>query len=234
MCCDYRDFSTYTNLTMGQGASAEDFVGTLAGELRAARRAMGSAGLPVRAAQTVFVDGGTPAILSAIDLVSMLGLVRECFGLAIDAEATTEANPDSVDEAGLEALAGSGFTRAPFGMQSVMPHVLKVLECTREPVRVPCVVGWARRASLSISLDPIYGAPGESLEDWQRSLDAMTRIGPDHASTYVLVIGEDTRMWRQVRRGELPMPEDDDEATRCEMVDAVLGQVSYEYYEVSN
>ena len=99
--CGYCDFNTYTNLSMGRGASAEDFVGTLAGELRATRRAMDAAGLPVRRAQTVFVGGGTPTMLPAADLVSMLELVRECFGLAADAEVTTEANPDSVDEAGL-------------------------------------------------------------------------------------------------------------------------------------
>ena len=232
--CGYCDFNTYTNLTMGQGASAEDFVGTLAGELRAARRAMDKAGLPVRAAQTVFVGGGTPTMLPAADLVSMLDLVRECFGLAADAEVTTEANPDSVDEAGLAVLAAGGFTRVSFGMQSAVPHVLKVLERTHEPARVPRVVEWARRAGLSTSLDLIYGAPGESAEDWQRSLDAVTRIGPDHVSAYALVIEEGTRMWGQVRRGELPMPEDDDEATKYEMADAALGQAGYECYEISN
>ena len=173
-------------------------------------------------------------MLPATDLVSMLELVRECFGLAADAEVTTEANPDSVDEAGLAALAAGGFTRVSFGMQSAVPHVLKVLERTHEPARVPRVVEWARRAGLSTSLDLIYGAPGESAEDWQRSLDAVTRIGPDHVSAYALVIEEGTRMWGQVRRGELPMPEDDDEATKYEMADAALGQAGYEWYEISN
>ena len=218
--CGYCDFNTYTNLAMGQGASAEDFVGTLAGELRAA--------------QTVFVGGGTPTMLPAADLVGMLELARECFGLAADAEVTTEANPDSVDEAGLAALAEGGFTRVSFGMQSAVPHVLKVLERTHEPSRVPRVVEWARRAGLSTSLDLIYGAPGESAEDWQRSLDAVTLIGPDHVSAYALVIEEGTRMWGQVRRGELPMPEDDDEATKYEMADAALRRAGYEWYEISN
>ena len=232
--CGYCDFNTYTNLTMGQGASAEDFVGTLAGELRAVRRAMDAAGLPVRPAQTVFVGGGTPTMLPTSDLVGMLDLVRECFGLAPGAEVTTEANPDSVDAAGLVALAKEGFTRVSFGMQSAVPHVLKVLERTHEPARVPHVVGWARRAGLSTSLDLIYGTPGESLGDWQRSLDAVTEMDPDHVSAYALVIEEGTRMWGQVRRGELPMPKDDDEATKYEMADAALGQAGYEWYEISN
>ena len=232
--CGYCDFNTYTNLTMGQGASAEDFVGTLAGELRAVRRAMDAAGLPVRPAQTVFVGGGTPTMIPTSDLVGMLDLVRECFGLAPGAEVTTEANPDSVDAAGLVALAKEGFTRVSFGMQSAVPHVLKVLERTHEPARVPHVVGWARRAGLSTSLDLIYGTPGESLGDWQRSLDAVTEIDPDHVSAYALVIEEGTRMWGQVRRGELPMPEDDDEATKYEMADAALRRAGYEWYEISN
>lgn len=232
--CGYCDFNTYTNLTMGQGASAEDFVGTLSGELCTARSAMDAAGLPARPVRTVFVGGGTPTMLPASDLVGMLDLVRECFGLAPDAEVTTEANPDSVGEADLSALAQGGFTRVSFGMQSAVPHVLKVLERTHDPARVPRVVDWARKAGLSTSLDLIYGAPGESLEDWRRSLETVTRISPDHVSAYALVIEEGTRMWGQVSRGELPMPEDDDEATKYEMADAVLGQAGYEWYEISN
>ncbi|WP_341769384.1 radical SAM family heme chaperone HemW [Actinomyces bowdenii] len=232
--CGYCDFNTYTNLDMGRGASAEDFVGTLAGEMRAARAAMDAVGLPPRPARTVFVGGGTPTMLPAGDLVAMLGLVRECFGLAPGAEVTTEANPDSVDEASLTALAEGGFTRVSFGMQSALPHVLAVLDRTHAPERVPQAVAWARRAGLSTSLDLIYGAPGESVEDWRRSLEAAVGIGPDHISAYALVIEEGTRMWSQVRRGELPMPQDDDEAAKYELADEVLAGAGYQWYEISN
>lgn len=232
--CGYCDFNTYTNLTMGQGASAADYVATLAGEMRAARAAMEAAGLPARPVRTVFVGGGTPTMLPAADLVAMLGLVRECFGLEAGAEVTTEANPDSVDEAYLAALAQGGFTRVSFGMQSAVPHVLAVLERTHEPARVPAVVRWAARAGLSASLDLIYGAPGESVEDWRRSLDAAVEIGPDHLSAYALVIEEGTRMWGQVRRGELPMPQDDDEAAKYEIADEALAAAGYQWYEISN
>lgn len=144
----------------------EDFVGTLVGELHAACRAMDPAGLSVRAAQTAFVDGGTPTMLPVTGPVSILELVHECFGLTADAKVVTEANPDSVDEVGLEVLAEDGFTRVSFGIQSVVPHVPKALEHTHEPARVPRMVEWARRASLSTSLNLIYGAPGESLKGW--------------------------------------------------------------------
>ncbi|AYD89956.1 coproporphyrinogen III oxidase [Actinomyces sp. 2119] len=232
--CGYCDFNTYTNLSMGAGASAADYVGTVAVELEAARAAMEEAGLPARPARTVFLGGGTPTVLPAGDLAALLGLVRDCFGLVPGAEVTTEANPDSVDQAYLETLAGAGFTRVSFGMQSAVPHVLAVLERTHQPHRVPLVVDWARRCGLETSLDLIYGAPGESLEDWQRSLEAALEIQPDHVSAYALVIEEGTRMWAQVRRGELVEPSDDDEATKYEMADAALTAAGYQWYEISN
>ena len=232
--CGYCDFNTYTNLNMGPGASAGDFVDTLAGELALAGAAMDRAGLPRRQARTVFVGGGTPTVLPAADLVRMLDLVRRTWGLAPGAEVTTEANPETVDEAYLATLARAGFTRVSVGMQSAVPRVLAVLDRAHTPQRVPLVVDWARRAGLSTSLDLIYGAPGESMGDWRRSLEAAIGIGPDHISAYALVIEEGTRMWGRVRRGELPMPSDDDEAAKYEMADAVLAGAGYRWYEISN
>ena len=232
--CGYCDFNTYTNLDMGPGASAGDFVDTLAGELALAAAAMDRAGLPRRRARTVFLGGGTPTVLPAGDLVRMLDLVRRTWGLAPGAEVTTEANPETVDERYLATLARAGFTRVSIGMQSAVPRVLAVLDRTHTPERVPLVVDWARRAGLSTSLDLIYGAPGESMGDWRRSLEAAIGIGPDHISAYALVIEEGTRMWGRVRRGELPMPGDDDEAAKYEVADAVLAEASYRWYEISN
>ena len=232
--CGYCDFNTYTNLSMGDGASVSDYAGTLAGELRLARAAMDRAGLPERAVRTVFLGGGTPTMLPAGDLARTVALVRRTWGLAEDAEVTTEANPETVDERYLGTLAEAGFTRVSFGMQSAVPHVLKVLDRAHRPERVPLVARWARRAGLTTSLDLIYGAPGESMEDWRRSLDAAVEIGPDHLSAYALVIEEGTKMWAQVRRGELPAPEDDDEAAKYEMADAALAGAGYRWYEISN
>ena len=232
--CGYCDFNTYTNLAMGRGASASDYTSALAGELRLARAAMDRSGLPDRAARTVFLGGGTPTMLPAGDLARMVALVRETWGLAAGAEVTTEANPESVDERYLATLAEAGFTRVSFGMQSAVPRVLRVLDRAHRPERVPLVVRWARRTGLATSVDLIYGAPGESMDDWRRSLDAAVDIGPDHLSAYALVIEEGTRMWARVRRGELPEPEDDDEAAKYEMADAVLAGAGYRWYEISN
>ena len=88
-------------------------------------------------------------------------------------------------------------------MQSAVPHVLRALDRTHDPVRVPQVVEWARQAGLQTSLDLIYGAPGESDADWLASVEAAVACGPDHVSAYALVVEEGTRLAAQVRRGEV-------------------------------
>ncbi len=232
--CGYCDFNTYTNLTMGQGASAADYVTTLGAELGLAARAMDGAGLGTRQVSTLFLGGGTPTILAAEDLVRMRALVASTWGVAPGAEVTTEANPETVDQAYLEALARGGFTRVSFGMQSAAAHVLATLDRTHSPQRVPQVVAWARQAGLATSVDLIYGTPGESKADWEASLQAAIDTGADHVSAYALVIEPGTRMWTQVRRGDLPMPTDDDEADKYEMADVALAAAGYQWYEISN
>src|SRR5690606_29669999 len=133
-----------------------------------------------RAVSTVFFGGGTPTLLPATDLASMLASVTDTWEPATDAEVTTEANPDSVDLDYLLALKRAGFTRVSFGMQSAVPHVLATLERTHDPDRVPLVVAWAREAGLDVSLDLIYGTPGESLDDWRRSDRKSTRLNSSH------------------------------------------------------
>ena len=131
----------------------------------------------------------------------MLGSVRDEFGLADDAEVTTEANPDSVGPEDLVQLAEGGFTRVSFGMQSAVPHVLAALDRTHDPERVPLVVGWARDAGLDVSLDLIYGTPGESIDDWRRSLEHAIAQQPDHLSAYALIVedGHEARSADQAR-----------------------------------
>jgi oxygen-independent coproporphyrinogen-3 oxidase len=119
-------------------------------------------------------------------------------------------------------------------MQSAVPHVLATLDRTHDPARVPDVVRWARDAGLDVSLDLIYGTPGESADDWRRSLDAVLACAPDHVSAYALVVEAGTRMAVQVRRGELAMPDDDDLAAKYEAADEALGGAGYGWYEVSN
>jgi putative oxygen-independent coproporphyrinogen III oxidase len=229
--CGYCDFNTYTASELGGGASQATYARTALGEIAVAGRVLGHRAPP---ADTVFVGGGTPTLLSADDLGLLLDGVRARFGLADGAEVTTEANPDSVTPASLQQLRDKGFTRVSFGMQSAVPHVLATLDRTHDPDRVPDAVGWARAAGLDVSLDLIYGTPGESLEDWRTSLRAALDCGPDHVSAYALVVEQGTRLAARVRRGEVSMPDDDDEADKYELADALLTEAGLGWYEVSN
>ncbi|GAA1784761.1 radical SAM family heme chaperone HemW [Agromyces lapidis] len=231
--CGYCDFNTYTSDEL-RGAKQSDYAGQAIGEIRMSRGVLEASGLPARPAQTVFFGGGTPTLLPADDLVAMLGAVRDEFGLAPGAEVTTEANPDSVGPDDLARLADGGFTRVSFGMQSAVPHVLAALDRTHDPERVPLVVGWARDAGLDVSLDLIYGTPGESLDDWRRSVEHAIAQRPDHLSAYALIVEDGTKLARQIRRGELATPDDDLEADMYELVDEQLAAAGYEWYEVSN
>ena len=230
--CGYCDFNTYTLTELGvDGASVGTYADVALRELELAVRVLGPAAPPVA---TVFFGGGTPTVLAAADLVRVLDGIRTGFGLADGAEVTTEANPDSVTPASLQALAAGGFNRISFGMQSAVPHVLATLERTHDPDNVAKAVEGARAAGLKVSVDLIYGTPGESLRDWRTSLDAAIDLRPDHMSAYALVVEEGTKLGAQVRRGQVPAPQDDDEATKYELADQVLGAAGFGWYEVSN
>ncbi|WP_163542156.1 radical SAM family heme chaperone HemW [Occultella kanbiaonis] len=232
--CGYCDFNTYTATELGGGASQANYATTAIGEIELAASAMREVGLPDRQVATVFLGGGTPTLLPAADLTRLLDAVGQAWGLAEDAEVTTEANPDSVTAADLAELAGAGFTRVSFGMQSAVPSVLRTLERTHDPRRIPDVVVWARDAGLRVSLDLIYGTPGETLDHWRTSLDTVLALEPDHVSAYALTVEPGTKMGAQVRRGLLPMPDPDDEATKYEIAAATLAGAGYDWYEISN
>jgi putative oxygen-independent coproporphyrinogen III oxidase len=232
--CGYCDFNTYTSSELGGGASQVAYAATALREIELAGRVMAGAGLPDRPVSTVFVGGGTPTVLPADDLARLLDGVRRTWGLAGDAEVTTEANPDSVTPASLARLADAGFTRVSFGMQSAVPQVLATLERTHDPRRIPDVVRWARDAGLAVSLDLIYGTPGESLDDWRASVAAALATGVDHVSAYALVVEPGTKMAAQVRRGLLTLPAEDDQALKYEVADAMLAEAGLHWYEVSN
>jgi len=231
--CGYCDFNTYTAGEL-RGAKRTDYAGEAITEVGMARRILETAGVAARPVSTVFFGGGTPTMLPVTDLAAMLGSVIDAWGLAPGAEVTTEANPDSVDAEYLHALAAAGFTRVSFGMQSAVPHVLATLERTHDPDRIPLVVEWARQAGLQVSLDLIYGTPGESIDDWRRSLDQALAQHPDHLSAYSLIVEDGTKLARQIRRGEVPQPDEDLQADMYELADAVLADAGFSWYEVSN
>ena len=233
--CGYCDFNTYTATELGpvggaKGASVATFIDAAITELDLAREVLGEA----PQISTIFVGGGTPTLLPAEDLVRFLAAVRQRWGLTEDVEVTTEANPDSVDVDSLRLLAAGGFTRVSLGMQSAVPSVLATLDRTHDPANVAKAVAAAREAGLAVSLDLIYGTPGETLEQWRTSLETAIALQPDHISAYALTVEEGTKLAARVRRGELPRPTDDDEADKYELADELLGAAGFDWYEISN
>jgi oxygen-independent coproporphyrinogen-3 oxidase len=140
-----------------------------------------------------------------------------------------------VDERSLAELRGSGITRISIGMQSAVSHVLAALDRKHQPGRPERCVAWARSAGFDhVSLDLIYGTPGERDEDWIRSLRSAVSAGPDHISAYALIVEEGTRLAARIRRGELPAPDDDAMADRYLAADELLAAAGLRWYEISN
>ena len=230
--CGYCDFNTYTASELGSGASRDSYAALAVEEIRLAAKTLGGRVGPV---QTVFFGGGTPTLLPPADLSAILTAIAAELGLADGAEVTTEANPETVDERSLARLRASGFTRISLGMQSAVPHVLAVLDRVHQPGRPEQCVGWAKAAGFRhVSLDLIYGTPGESDADWVTSLDRALAAEPDHISAYSLIVEDGTRLAARIRRGELPMPDDDVLADRYLIADERLGAAGFSWYEVSN
>ena len=230
--CGYCDFNTYTATELGTGATPATYVDSALAEILLARAALGD---DARSVDTVFFGGGTPTMLPPEHLARILRAISDGFGLSANAEVTTEANPESVDKAGLALLRESGFTRISFGMQSAREHVLAVLDRQHTVGRVTEVVSAAHDVGFDhVSVDLIYGTPGESDDDWRVSVETAIGTGVDHVSAYSLIVEPATRLAARVRRGELPMPDEDVLADRYEIAEGLLAGAGFEWYEVSN
>lgn len=231
--CGYCDFNTYTSDEL-RGVSQSGFAAELIREIGFSRHVLAASHVPSRSLETVFFGGGTPTQLPASDLVGILKSLHNEFGLASAAEVTTEANPDNVDQKYLDELAAGGFTRVSFGMQSAVQSVLAVLDRTHRPERLPEVVQMAKEAGLQTSVDLIYGAPTETVSQWQESIDAALDLDTDHISAYSLIVEEGTKLARQISKGLLPEPDEDEQALKYEIADAAFGKAGFEWYELSN
>jgi oxygen-independent coproporphyrinogen-3 oxidase len=227
--CGYCDFNTYTPAELG-GVNPDAWMQALGKELELA-----AGRLRAPTVNTVFVGGGTPSLLGGHRVATLLGMVRDHFDLAPDAEITTEANPESAWPDFFGAIRAAGYTRVSLGMQSVSPRVLGVLDRIHTPNRSAAAAREALDAGFEhVSLDLIYGTPGESDDDLLRSVETAIETGVDHVSAYALVVEDGTSLARRVRRGELAAPEDDVLAPRYELVDARLNASGMSWYEVSN
>lgn len=224
--CGYCDFNAYAGLghlapRYVRGLEAE--AALWAGEWRDERFA------------SVFLGGGTPTTLEAMDLAGLLARLRDRFDVAPDAEVTIEANPDTVDEAKLSALLNAGYTRLSMGAQSFDPRVLQSLERVHSPGSVRRAYANARAAGCAnVNLDLIYGADGETLDSWRRTLEETIGLGPEHVSAYALTIEPATPLGRKVQAGLVPPPDPDLQADMFGLACELLGGAGYEHYEVSN
>lgn len=229
--CGYCDFNTYTPAELAGSADPAGFLAAARAELAWLART-----LPERPpAATVFVGGGTPTVLPPGALAGLLAELGRTLGVAPGAEVTVEANPETVTAALLEELLGAGVTRLSLGMQSAVTGVLAVLERRHTPGRAAEAVALARRAGLQqVSLDLIYGTPGESEADWHASLQAALAAGPSHVSAYGLVVEEGTALARRIAAGALPAPDDDVLAERYVLAEQLLGAAGLAWYEISN
>ncbi|MEV1018355.1 MULTISPECIES: radical SAM family heme chaperone HemW [unclassified Micromonospora] len=231
--CGYCDFNTYTAAELGGGASREAYADTVLAELALAARVLGDN--PPPRVDTVFVGGGTPTLLPADDLARILEGIDRTWGLAADAEVTTEANPESVTPESLKLLRTAGYTRISLGMQSASPGVLAILDRKHSAGRATAAAREAREAGFDhVNLDLIYGTPGERAEDFAGTLEQVVDAGVDHVSAYALIVEDGTRLAARMKRGEVPYPSDDVAADRYLAAEAALDAAGLSWYEVSN
>ena len=239
--CGYCDFNTYTptdllsqsstnNDSAGVQTVANGYIDLVIQEIELARRTVGKASVP-----TIFFGGGTPTLLPARDLLRIVDAISGRFSLERRCEITVEANPDSVTKESLATLRAGGINRISFGMQSAVPHVLKVLDRTHRSENLVSATQWAKEVGFDhISVDLIYGTPGESLNDWKVSIDAALALPIDHISAYALIVEQGTKLARQVNSGEITMPDDDETAEKYRMADDSFSQAGFTWYELSN
>jgi len=231
--CGYCDFNTYTASEL-RGVTRQSFVDDLITEIHWSRSVLESSGVPIRPASTVFFGGGTPSLLDPSDIGRILRAVVDVHGIEDGAEVSLEANPDTLTRDGAAALVAHGITRFSIGMQSAVPRVFSLLDRTHNPDAVADAVDAARFAGARVSVDVIYGTPGETREEWAETLRAAIALDTDHVSAYSLIVEPGTALERRVRRGELDPIDDDTHADFYDMTDDALTQAGYEWYEVSN
>ena len=232
--CGYCDFNTYTPSELSISSSlsgvSRNYIDLVIAEISSARKVSKADVVP-----TIFFGGGTPTLMEPKDLGRVITAIKNNFDLAQNAEITTEANPDTVTKAKLAELREVGINRISFGMQSAVPHVLAALDRTHNPANVAQSVKDARAAGFDeVSVDLIYGTPGESVSDWQESIDVALSLSISHISAYALIVEQGTKLGAQVKRGEVVMPDDDETADKYLLADEKFKSAGLDWYELSN
>ena len=232
--CGYCDFNTYTpselKIATRLSEVSNSYIDLLLLEIKQAKAQVGSAFVP-----SIFFGGGTPSLMEPSDIGRVIDQIRKEFVLNSDAEVTMECNPDTVSKDNLAAFREVGVNRVSFGMQSAVPHVLATLDRTHNPENLLQVTTWAKEVGFSeISVDLIYGTPGETLDDWQKSIDVALSLPITHISAYALIIEEGTKLAAQIKRGEVAPVDDDLAAEKYLLADKEFTAAGFQWYELSN
>ena len=233
--CGYCDFNTYTpaelQLTEGLTQISNSYIDLLVKEIEFARNQVGESAI----VPSIFFGGGTPSLMEASDIKRVITAISKQFKLDQIAEVTLETNPDTVTKEKLKQFYDAGVNRISFGMQSSVSHVLKTLDRTHNPENLPQVTKWASEVGFKeISVDLIYGTPGESKQDWQQSIDSALALPISHISAYALIVEEGTKLAAQIKRGEIAKPDDDLTAEKYIMADKAFTTAGFHWYELSN
>jgi oxygen-independent coproporphyrinogen-3 oxidase len=220
--CGYCDFA----VAAGQDHLMEVYVEALDRELS-------GLGTP-RPVATLFLGGGTPTYLTLPALKRLLVTLRHWLPLEPDGEFSVEANPGTLDDARVALLAEHGVNRVSLGAQSFHPDLLRVLERDHAPADVPAAVARVKARGAAVSLDLIFGVPGQSLDQWHEDLRRALALQPDHVSTYGLTYEKGTRLWKQRRAGQVRALGEDAELAMYLAAMDTLEAVGFEQYEISN
>ena len=233
--CGYCDFNTYTpaelKISTGLEQISNSYIDLLLQEIDLVReQIVGEITVP-----SIFFGGGTPSLMQPNDIGRVISKIKTEFDLPLNSEITLECNPDTVTKDSLENFKKVGINRVSFGMQSAVPHVLATLDRTHKPENLAQATTWANEVGISeISVDLIYGTPGESITDWQTSIDSALALPITHISAYALIIEEGTRLAAQIKRGEVPEVDDDLVADKYLIADKAFKDAGFEWYELSN
>lgn len=222
--CAYCDFNAYSGL----GHLAAPFVDAVFTEIGRSQAAGCTAA-------TIFFGGGTPTYLPSSDLSRILAAVSETFPIAADAEITAEANPTTADASRFREMRTAGFNRLSVGVQALDDRLLRAVDREHTAQEAEAAVHAARDAGFAnVSIDLMFGLPGQSREDWDRTLDRALALETEHLSVYSLTIEPGTRFERLHAGGKLNLPIEEDDLWMFEHAIDRLTAAGYEHYEVSN
>jgi putative oxygen-independent coproporphyrinogen III oxidase len=186
------------------------------------------------AVHSIFFGGGTPSLMRREQLEDVLAAIGSTWSVQPGAEVTVECNPGDADLDKLRAFRAAGVNRLSFGVQSLDDQMLRRLGRRHSSDEARQAASWARQAGLAFNLDFMFGLPDQSLDHWRRSLDGAIDLQPDHLSCYLLTLDERVPMGREVARGRLVLPEEDDLVAMYDLTRERLAQAGYEQYEISN